>query len=105
MKEHKNRSKTVVPLMIYVTPEQSAKVKDFAEKNNMAVSQVAREGLNMRMAGDKDPYNSGFNGGLKEAMKIVRATEGARMMFPSGKSFAQLVCEGIEKFIRENKGN
>jgi hypothetical protein len=30
----------------------------------------------------------------------VRNTEGAKMMFPSGKSFAELVCDEIEKFQR-----
>jgi hypothetical protein len=55
----------------------------------------------MRMAGEDDLFNQGFNQGLNEAMKIVRQTDGAKMMFPSGKSFAQLVCDEIERFIRE----
>ncbi len=32
------------------------------------------------------------------AMELVKKTKGAQMMFPSGKSFAELVCEEIEKF-------
>jgi hypothetical protein len=52
------------------------------------------------MAGETDPFNQGFNSGLNEAMNIVRNTDGAKMMFPSGKSFAELVCEEIEKFQR-----
>jgi hypothetical protein len=64
---------------------------------------VASEGIEMRLSGDDDPYNKGFNGGLNEAMRIVKQTEGAKMMFPSGKSFGQLVCEEIERYIRERK--
>jgi hypothetical protein len=36
-------------------------------------------------------------------MRIVRETEGAKMMFPSGKSFGQLVCDEIEKFLKGKK--
>jgi hypothetical protein len=36
-------------------------------------------------------------------MRIVRETEGAKMMFPSGKSFGQLVCDEIEKFLKDKK--
>jgi hypothetical protein len=57
----------------------------------------------MRISGSDDPFNNGFNQGLNEAMKIVRETEGAKMMFPSGKSFGQLVCDEIDKFKREKK--
>jgi hypothetical protein len=56
----------------------------------------------MRMEID-DPFKNGFNQGLNEAMRIVRETEGAKMMFPSGKSFGQLVCDEIEKFLKDKK--
>lgn len=99
------RFKTVLPLMIYVDPDQPRKIKSFAKAHNLSVSQLAREAFTMRMSGTDDPYNNGFNAGLKEAMRITKQTEGAKMMFPSGKSFGQLVCDEITKFIREKKGN
>jgi hypothetical protein len=95
-----SRFKTVVPIMVYVEPTARAKIQSFAKKEKTNVSQLAREAFKMRMSGDEDPYNNGFNQGLNEAMKIVSTTEGAKMMFPSGKSFAQLVCENIEEFMR-----
>lgn len=58
----------------------------------------------MRMSGTQDPYNKGFNDGLNIAMELAKKTKGAQMMFPSGKSFAELVCEEISKHLRESNG-
>jgi hypothetical protein len=96
-----SRFKSVVPLMVYVDPVDRSKIKAYAKKEKTNVSQLARESFAMRMSGNQDPFNSGFNQGLNEATRIVHTIEGAKMMFPSGKSFADLVCEEIEKFLRE----
>ena len=96
-----SRFKSVVPLMVYVDPSERTKIQSFAKKEKLNVSQLARESFRMRMSGNDDPFNNGFNQGLNEAMRIVSSTEGAKMMFPSGKSFATLVCDEIEKFLRE----
>ena len=96
-----SRFKSVVPLMVYVDPSERTKIQSFAKKEKLNVSQLARESFRMRMSGSDDPFNNGFNQGLNEAMRIVSSTEGAKMMFPSGKSFATLVCDEIEKFLRE----
>ena len=88
-------------IMVYVEDAEKKRITKFAEKCNISVGQLAREGFKMRMAGGDDPFNKGFNQGLNEAMKIVSNTEGAKMMFPSGKSFAHLVCENIEAYMRD----
>jgi hypothetical protein len=98
-----SRFKTVVPIMVYVDPSERIKIQSYAKKEGINVSQLAREAFRMRVSGSDDPFNNGFNQGLNEAMKIVRETEGAKMMFPSGKSFGQLVCDEIDKFKREKK--
>ena len=100
----KSRFKTVTPVMIYLPIELNDQLKRFVKKSKLSGSKVASEGIAMRLMGDDDPYHAGFNGGLNEAMRIVKDTEGAKMMFPSGKSFGQLVCEEIERYIREKKG-
>lgn len=97
------RFKTVKPVMIYMHPSEADRLAEYAQKHGIPKTQVAREGISMRMSGEKEPYNEGFNNGLHEAMRITRSIEGAKMMFPSGKSFAQLVCDEIEKFLREHK--
>ena len=100
-----SRFKSVVPMMVYVDPSERTKIQAYAEKEKINVSQLARESFRMRMSGSDDPFTNGFNQGLNEAMRIVRETEGAKMMFPSGKSFGQLVCDEIEKFLREKRSD
>lgn len=88
-------------VLIYMEHDEDKRLSDYAKKNKLAKTQIAREGIQMRLNGDTDPYNAGFNQGLRESIRIVNDTQGAKMMFPSGKSFGQLVVEGIEKFLRE----
>ena len=96
-----SRFKTVAPVMIYMHPKELSALKKFAKERKLSVSAVAREGIRMRLEGEDDPYNSGFNAGLQVAMDLTANTQGAQMMFPSGKSFGALVCEEIAKFKRE----
>lgn len=98
-----SRFKTVVPLMVYLDPKERDSVKAFSKKESMSVSQLSREAFQMRMSDSSDLFNSGFNSGLNEAIKIVNNCQGATMMFPSGKSFARVVCDDIEKFLRDKK--
>ena len=97
----KTPSKKVESVMIYMSKAERSALNAFAKHNDLFVTQVAREGIKMRMSGND--YNHGFNDGLNESIKIVNNTDGAKMMFPSGKSFAKLVTDEIEKFIRIDK--
>jgi len=101
MSTSKTRFKTVTPVMIYITPEDKDALSAYAQHSNMTASQVVREGLRMRLQGND--FNTGFNDGLNEAMKIANETEGAKMMFPSGKSFADLVCENLKAAVRNGQ--
>jgi hypothetical protein len=101
MSNTKSRFKTVTPVMIYITPEDKDALTKYAETNKMTASQIVREGVRMRLQGND--FNTGFNAGLQEAIKLTQATEGARMMFPSGKSFADLVSENITSAIRDGQ--
>jgi hypothetical protein len=103
MSDSKNRFKNIKPLMVYVYPDQPKKIKDFAISRKLTVSQFAREAFELRMSETDNLFDSGFNAGIQEAMRIVRQTDGAKMMFPSGKSFGQLVCDQIGIFMREKR--
>ena len=98
-----SRFKNVTPLMIYVSPKEISKIKTFAKSRRSTVSQIAREALQAKMAGLNDPFNKGFNAGLKRAMEITMNNPGAQMMFPSGRSFGELVCESIQAEIRHEE--
>jgi hypothetical protein len=101
MSNSKTRFKTVTPVMIYITPEDKESLSKYAQQSKMTASQVIREGLRMRLQGND--FNTGFNQGLNEAIKIAKETEGAKMMFPSGKSFADLVCENLKAALRNGQ--
>ncbi len=97
------RFKSVVPLMIYLPPDELLLLKKFAKSNKKPVSHIAREGVKMRMSGAENQYNKGFDEGIKTAMEIAKVSKGAQMRFPSGKSFGQIVCDDMESFIRTNE--
>jgi len=101
MNNTKSRFKTVTPVMIYVTPDDKEALSKYALDNKMTVSQIVREGVRMRL--QSNDFNTGFNDGLNEAIKIAHSTEGAKMMFPSGKSFAELVSANLKLAIRDGK--
>lgn len=86
--------------MVYIEPLQIKKINSFAKLKGINVSQMAREAFAMRMANESDLFNSGFDEGLREAIKIANNCDGASMMFPSGKSFAKIVGDDIEKHLR-----
>jgi hypothetical protein len=103
MSSGKRAIRSKVPLkavMIYLTMDDAERVKKFADDRGLSVSKILREGMVLRMDRDGDPYEKGYNECLNDAIKVVQNTKGAQMMFPSGKSFAQLVCEGIEPLKR-----
>ena len=88
---------------IYLEQSEKERITKFAEKSDISVGQFAREAFQMRMAGGDNPFNKGFNQGLNEAIRITNSCEGATMMFPSGKTFAKVVSDDIEKFLSEHK--
>ncbi len=90
------------PFMAYLTFEQYAKLKRFSVKNATTMSQLIRESIDARIAvGDR--YSLGYNAAIKDAMKVVTENKAAKMRFPSGKSFADLVNEDIKShLIKEN---
>ena len=59
----------------------------------------AKEALRVRLLNQRKSFNEGLN----TAIAVVKETKGAGMMFPSGKSFAQLVCDGLEPLLRPVK--
>jgi hypothetical protein len=102
----KKQTRSKVPVkavMIYMPINEAERMKKFADDRAISSSKVAREGIYMRMDRDGDKFEQGFNEGLNTAIAVVRETKGAQMMFPSGKSFAQLVCDGLEPLIRPVK--
>lgn len=87
--------------MTYLEPDQHIKLKRFASKTNVPMAQVIRESLDIRLA-PGEQYLAGFNNGLQAAMTVISEHKASQMRFPSGKSFAELLNEEINKHFMEN---
>lgn len=87
---------TYKPFMAYFTQKDIIKLKRFAGKTKTPMAQIIREAVEARLASG-DPYTSGFNAGVKRSIDSVSKITAAQMRFPSGKSFAELVQEELEK--------
>lgn len=90
------------PMMAYLEYPQYGRLKKFSDHHKIPMSQVIREAIEARIA-DGDRYSIGYNTALKHAVQKVSENKAAKMRFPSGKSFADLVIEDIETLIiKEN---
>jgi len=96
-----SRFKTVKQKVFYLPIALADKFETFAETSGETQSKLVCEGIVMRMGNQNDQYAAGFNQGLNEAIEIVKTVKGAKMMFPSGKSFGDLVCDELELHRRK----
>lgn len=91
------------PFLAYLSPSEYARMKKFASKNKITMTQVVREAVTARIASGNQ-YVAGFNDGLQKAIDTVNAMAHAQMRFPSGKSFAELVSDDLVILrMREDK--
>lgn len=91
-----SRFKDIHPLMIYVFKEDLGAIREYVKQQKVTLSQIAREALKMRMA-QGDLYTQGLNDGLDLGMNAIRDSNWAQMTFPSGKTFADLICDELER--------
>ena len=80
----------VKPFMTYLEEKDIDRLKKFAKKKKITMSQVIREGLSARMS-EGDPYNAGFKAGIEESIRLIKDNKASQMRFPSGSSFAELM--------------
>jgi hypothetical protein len=91
-------SKKLKPFMTYIDDADYVKLKKFAKKQRITMAQVIREGLSIRMA-EGDPYITGFNDGLNKASEVITEHNAGQMRFPSGQSFAEVICDEVSTHI------
>lgn len=99
-----SKGKPLKPFMAYIDEEQYARMRKFSTKTRIPMSQLIRESIDMRIATGSQ-YVEGFNSGIKKAMTIVSSNKAAEMRFPSGRSFAELINEDLEKAGMEQDKN
>jgi hypothetical protein len=91
-------SKKLKPFMTYIDDDDYVKLKKFAKKQRITMAQVIREGLSLRMTVG-DPYLQGFNEGLNKASEVITAHNAGQMRFPSGQSFADVICDELSHHV------
>jgi len=91
-------SKKLKPFMTYIDDHDYVKLKRFAKKQRITMAQVIREGLSLRMV-EGDPYLQGFNDGLNKASEVITAHNAGQMRFPSGQSFADVICDELSNHV------
>lgn len=98
----KRTDNPVAPVMIYIDHGLNAKWEEAARTKRVSKSQLAREGIEIRLNGG-DPFTDGFNHGLASAVEAAHKTDAFKMKFPSGKSFAELLEETVADLYREQE--
>jgi hypothetical protein len=61
------------PFLTYLDPREYVKLKKFAAKNKIPMTQLVREAVTARISGG-NVYVNGFNDGLQAAIDAVNAT-------------------------------
>lgn len=90
--------KNYKPFMAYLSQADIDKLKLFAKTTKVPMAQLIREAIAMRMAGENS-FADGYTAGLLRAGEIVAGMKAAKMRFPSGASFAELVHDEIGKHM------
>jgi len=82
------------PFMTYVSQDEHARMKKFAKLKKITMAQMIREAIDSRLSVG-DPYTAGYNAGIDKSIAVVNNNNAAKMRFPSGKSFAELIVEEL----------
>lgn len=87
---------TYKPFMAYFSQKDIIKLKRFSKQSKTPMAQIIREAVEARLT-TGNPYFSGYNAGIQKSIESVSKMTAAQMRFPSGKSFAELIQEELEK--------
>ena len=83
------------PFMAYLEYQQYGRLKLFSAKTKIPMSQIIREAIEARISSG-DRYQTGYNSAINHAIEVVKNNKAAKMRFPSGKSFADLIVEDLQ---------
>lgn len=96
--------KKLKPFMTYLDEDDHLKLKKFSKQKKITMAKVIREGVLMRMA-TASQYVSGFNDGINKAADVVKSNTASQIRFPSGQSFAELICDELFKQTMQEASN
>lgn len=91
-------SSKLKPFMAYLEVSQHQDLKRFSQRSKIPMSQLIREAVDARIT-QGDRYVAGYNKALHDAIEAIYNNRASKMKFPSGKSFADVFTEELEKLI------
>lgn len=91
-------SSKLKPFMAYLEVGQHRDLKQFSQRSKIPMSQLIREAVDARIT-QGDRYVAGYNKALHDAIEAIYNNRASKMKFPSGKSFADVFTEELEKLI------
>lgn len=100
-KKRKEKSQIFAPFMVYMEPKELQSLKEYAARSGKSAGAILREGMRIRLSGDKDPYALGFNDAIDTSIRIVGSMTEAKIVMPSGMSIAELLTEKLEREYME----
>jgi len=100
-KRRKSADEIFVPYMVYMAPKELKMLKDYALRANKPATAIMREGMRIRLNGDKDPYALGYNDAIKAAIQIASNLKEMQIVMPSGDSILQLLTDKLEREYME----
>lgn len=92
------------PFITYLEEADHERLKKFAKSKKLTMAKVIREGVLMRLS-TGEPYLKGYNDGILKASEVVKAHQASQMRFPSGQSFAELICDDLFKHYMQDVSN
>lgn len=88
-------------VMIYLKPVDADRLTRFAKNNNASKSQIAREGIEMRMDLNPNQFNAGFNEGLNAVIEVINKDPLFGFRFPSGQTGSAYVINLFQHLFRK----
>lgn len=91
-------SSKLKPFMSYLETSQLQELRRFSKRSKIPMSQLIREAVSARLA-QGDRYVVGYNKALHDAIEAIGNNKASKMKFPSGKSFADVFTEELERLM------
>lgn len=95
-------TKRLIPYSVHL-PEDIYKILKQAAGQRKA-SSLVRDAIIM-IASGTTPYNSGYNKGLRDSIKIIQADTTAKGLVINGNKVAAILSDKIDKLIIKEKAN
>lgn len=96
-------SKKLKPFMAYLDQGQHSELTKYSKRTQIAMSQLVREAITMRIA-SQNPYLEGFNDGVRKCITLVNDNTASKMRFPSGMSFGELLTTELKSALMGGEG-